>query len=58
MFSFFRKDPAKARQKKIEKLYESALQFQRNGKLREYAEVIAEIEKLNKDSSGHSASAN
>ena len=38
----FRSDPRKL----INKKYEQAMQFQRNGKLREYAELMKEIETL------------
>ena len=38
----FRSDPRKL----INKKYEQAMQFQRNGKLREYAETMKEIEIL------------
>ena len=38
----FRSDPRKL----INKKYEQAMQFQRNGKLREYAEIMKEIEIL------------
>ena len=38
----FRSDPRKL----INKKYEQAMQFQRNGKLREYAETMKEIKVL------------
>lgn len=38
----FRSDPRKL----INKKYEQAMQLQRNGKLREYAELMKEIETL------------
>ena len=48
MFGLFKSDPVKKIEKEISKLYEKAVALQRNGKLREYAEVMAEIEDLDK----------
>ena len=44
--SFFRKDPDAKIRSTIAKKQEQAMQLQRNGKLREYAEIIKEIEQL------------
>ena len=46
MLGFLKGDPVRKKEKKIASLYQQALQLQRNGKLREYAEVIAQVEKL------------
>ncbi len=46
MFSFFKKDPAKKLQDKIDSRYQQAVALQRNGKLREYGEAMQEIEEL------------
>ena len=46
--SFFRRDPATKIRKAIKKKYKSAMQMQRNGKLREFAEIMKEIETLEK----------
>jgi len=44
--SFFRKDPGAKIRSTIAKKQEQAMQLQRNGKLREYAEIIKQIEAL------------
>tara|TARA_A100001011_G_C14263901_1_gene823786 strand:- start:335 stop:523 length:189 start_codon:yes stop_codon:yes gene_type:complete len=44
--SFFRKDPGAKIRSTIAKKQEQAMQLQRNGKLREYAEIVKEIEVL------------
>jgi len=44
--SFFRKDPGAKIRSTIAKKQEQAMQMQRNGKLREYAEIIKEVETL------------
>ena len=44
--SYFRKDPGAKLRSPIAKKQEQAMQLQRNGKLREYAEIIKEIEAL------------
>ena len=44
--SFFKKDPGAKIRSTIAKKQEQAMQLQRNGKLREYAEIIKEIEQL------------
>ncbi len=46
MFGWLKRDPEKKLQKQIATRYEAATELQRNGKLREYADVMAEIEKL------------
>tara|TARA_R100000278_G_C5382212_1_gene132936 strand:- start:258 stop:449 length:192 start_codon:yes stop_codon:yes gene_type:complete len=46
--SFFKRDPATKIRKAIKKKYKSAMQMQRNGKLREFAEIMKEIETLEK----------
>ena len=44
--SFFKKDPGAKMRSTIAKKQEQAMQLQRNGKLREYAEIIKEVETL------------
>ena len=44
--SLFSSNPGKKIQKQIGQKYKQAVEFQRNGKLREYAEVMKEIETL------------
>ncbi len=44
--SFFKKDPGAKIRSTIAKKQEQAMQLQRNGKLREYAEIIKEVETL------------
>lgn len=46
MFGWFKADPEKALQKKIDAKRLEAVALQRNGKLREYATLMAEIEAL------------
>lgn len=46
MLSFFKKDPKKALEKEIARKSEAAVALQRNGKLREYGALMAEIDKL------------
>ena len=46
--SLFIQDPAKKIQKARDRKYKEAVAFQRNGKLREYAAVMKEIEELEK----------
>lgn len=46
MFGWFKSDPIKKLRKEISTKEEQAMQFQRNGKLREYAELTKEIEGL------------
>ncbi len=56
MLSWFRRDPAAARQKKLEaqiqKKYEAAVALQRNGRLREYGDAMKEIETLEAELDG------
>ncbi len=44
--SLFISDPRKDLEKKISKLYEQSVQLQRNGDLRSYGKVMAEIQNL------------
>lgn len=46
MFGWFKKSPEQKLQNQIEVRYATALQLQRNGKLREYAAIMAEINEL------------
>ena len=48
MFSFFKRDPDKKTKKKIDILYTKSVAAQRNGKLRLYAEIMTEIDQLQK----------
>lgn len=48
MFGWFKSDPKKNIKKQIQKKLEKATEYQRNGKLREYAELIEEVEELEK----------
>lgn len=48
MFSFLKSNPEKKLKRQIQDLSLKAVNFQRNGKLREYAEVTAEIQDLEK----------
>ena len=48
MFSWFKSDPSKKIKKEIQKKLAQATQYQRNGKLREYADVMKEVEELEK----------
>ncbi len=43
MFSFLKKDPAAKLEKEILKKMEISVEFQRNGKIKEYAEASKEI---------------
>ena len=49
MFGLFRKDPLKEVQKKIEQKYDQSIEFQRNGKIREYSQVMKEIDELERE---------
>ena len=49
MFGFFKSDPVKKLQNKIQKKYTESVQLQRNGKLKEYGEIMKEIEDLEKE---------
>lgn len=46
MFSFLKKDPAKALNKQYEKLLEEAMQLQRKGDIKGYAAKTAEAEEV------------
>ncbi|MFT5586533.1 MAG: hypothetical protein ACI9VR_004132 [Cognaticolwellia sp.] len=46
MFGWFKSDPIKKIRKEISAKEEEAMQLQRNGKLREFAELTKEIEGL------------
>ena len=48
MFNLFKSDPKAKIQKEINQLSEKALHYQRNGKLREYGELMKEVEELGK----------
>lgn len=48
MFGFFKKDPKKALEQQYRKLMEEAMQIQRTGDLRAYADKIAEAEEIAK----------
>ncbi|MEL6181959.1 MAG: DUF6435 family protein [Myxococcota bacterium] len=49
MFGWFKSDPKKKLQKKIDAKMSRAVEFQRNGKLREYAELMKEVEELEQE---------
>jgi len=46
MFGWFKQDPEKKLQKQIDAKRAEAVRLQRNGKIREYAEIVAEVESL------------
>ena len=46
MFGLFKKDPQRKLKAQIQAKYQESVKLQRNGKLREYGEVMAEIEAL------------
>ena len=46
MFGWFKSDPKTQIKKEIKKKLAQATDYQRNGKLREYAELIEEVEAL------------
>ena len=48
MFGLFKSNPKAKIQKQINRLYEKALPLQRNGKLREYGQIMKEIDGLEK----------
>ena len=48
MFGWFKSDPHKNIKKQIQKKLAQATEYQRNGKLREYSELIQEVEELEK----------
>jgi Family of unknown function (DUF6435) len=49
MFSFFKKDPIQALEKKRSKLLEEAMHTQRSGDLKAYAIKMETIDKLEKE---------
>ena len=49
MFGFFKKNNASRLEKKLQKKYETAMEYQRSGKLKEYGEISAEIQELEKE---------
>jgi hypothetical protein len=49
MFGLFKKDPTKKLQQKIEQKYNQSVAFQRNGKLKEYGDVMKEIDLLEQE---------
>ena len=46
--SLFKSDPGKKIRKTLDRKYKQAVELQRNGKLREYAKFMKEIEDLEK----------
>ena len=46
MLHWFKSDPKTLIKKEIQKKLKQAMKYQRNGKLREYADTIAEVENL------------
>ena len=46
MFSMFKKDPAAKLEKEITRKMNASVEFQRNGKIKEYAEISKEISEL------------
>lgn len=46
MISFFKKNKQKAGITKLKNLYKKAVSAQRNGKLRQYGEIMTEINKI------------
>ena len=49
MFNLFKSDPKAKIQKEIDRISEKALRMQRDGKLREYGQLIQQIEDLEKE---------
>lgn len=49
LLSFFKKDPSKELKKRMAKMSEEAMHFQRNGKIREYSELMTKVESLQKE---------
>ncbi len=49
MLNFFRPDPQKKLQEKYEKLLYEAMQFQRNGDIKNYSMITAEAEKVHSE---------
>ena len=48
MFGWLKSDPKKNIKKQIQKKLAQATEYQRNGKLREYAECMEEVQELEK----------
>ena len=46
MFGFFKKDPAKEKEKEYAKLMKKARDFQRNGDLKSYSKFVSEAEAI------------
>ncbi len=46
MFGWFKRDPAAALQKQIDRKYDESVSLQRNGRLRELGALMKEIETL------------
>lgn len=46
MFGFLKTDPQKKLKAQIKSKYEESVRLQRNGKIKEYGDIMAEIEKL------------
>lgn len=44
----FKSEPGKKTRKELDRKYKLAVEFQRNGKLREYGKIMKEIEDLEK----------
>ncbi len=49
IMSFFKSNPEKKILKIRDRKYKEAVEMQRNGKLREFAELVKEIEELEKE---------
>lgn len=49
MFGLFKKDPGKDLKRQIKQLSEKAVFYQRNGKIKEYSEVMTKIDKLQQE---------
>ena len=47
--SMFTKNPTTRLRKKLDQKYKTSVELQRNGKLREYAEVMKEISELEEE---------
>lgn len=52
MFKWLKPDPIKKKETEIKKIYEQAVNLQRNGNIRGYSTKIEEIEKLQKEIDG------
>jgi len=49
MFGLFKKDPGKDLKRQIKQRSEKAVFYQRNGKIKEYSEVMTKIDKLQQE---------